>query len=119
MNEYVESAKKVVESATKKVIKKSGDIYSTTKLYFQISKLKGEVDECYKKIGKLFYASYRGDEASGDEADMLCKQIDEINEHIDLISAQISEIKDVIICQNCGAEVKKGSQYCAKCGAEI
>ena len=119
MNEYVENAKKIVASTAQKVLKKSGDIYSTTKLSLQISKLKGEIDDCYKKIGKLFYASYSGDEASGDEADLLCKKIDELKEEIELISAQISEIKDVVVCYNCGAEVKKGSQFCAKCGAEI
>lgn len=119
MNEYVENAKKIVASTAQKVIKKSGDIYSTTKLSLQISKLKGEIDDCYKKIGKMFYASYSGDSTSGDEAELLCKKIDELKEDIEVISAQISEIKDVAVCKNCGAEVKKDSPYCAKCGEEI
>ncbi len=119
MNEYVESAKKIVESTAQKVIKKSGDIYSITKMSLQMSKVKSEIDDCYKKIGKMFYASYRGDTASGDEAELLCKKIDELMEEIEVISNQIAEIKDVAVCKNCGAEVKKESPYCAKCGEEI
>jgi len=119
MNEYVENAKKIVTTTARKVIKKSGDIYSTTKLSLQISKFKGEIDDCYEKIGKMFYENYCGESQSGGDVEALCKKIDELKENIEVISAQISEIKDVAICKSCGAEVKKDDPYCAKCGKEI
>lgn len=119
MNEYVEKAKKILTATSHKVLRKSSKIYSTTKLSLQVSNLKAEIDENYKKIGEIFYASYKGDSASGEEAELICKKIEELKEEIDTISAQISEIKDVDVCKNCGAEVSKDSAYCAKCGEEI
>ena len=119
MNEYVENAKKIVATTARKVIKKSGDIYSTTKLSLQISKLKGDIDECYRKIGKMFYENYCGESQSGEDVELLCKKIDELNKKIKDISEQISEIKDVAVCKNCGAEVKKDDPYCAKCGEDF
>ena len=119
MKEYVESAKKVITSTTQKVVGKSGVIYSTTKLSLKITKLKAEADECYKKIGEIVYANYKGTEVSGDEAETLCAKIEKLHEEIDVISAQIAEVKGALVCSNCGAEIRKGSSYCAKCGTEI
>lgn len=119
VNEYVESAKEVLASAAKKVVEKSTVIYSTTKLNYEISKLKDEIKDCYIKIGEMFYANYNGKETSREDAEALCRKIDSLKEDIDEISAQIALVKGNAVCDNCGAEVTKESTYCAKCGKEL
>lgn len=119
MNKYLEDAKKFLGKATSTVVEKSGEVYSTAKLSLKISKLKSEAEECYKKIGEIVYANYKGNEVSGDEAETLCAQIEKIYNEIDGISAKLAEIKGTAICPNCGSEVKKDSSYCAKCGTEM
>ena len=119
MNEYVENAKKVLTATTQKVVEKSTVIYSTTKLSLKITKLKSEMDECYKKIGEIVYANYKGGEASSDDIEVLCGKIEALRTEIDEISAEIAETKGAAVCPNCGAEIKKDCSYCAKCGTEI
>lgn len=119
VNGYVESAKEVLTSAAKKVVEKSSVIYSTTKLTYEISKLRDEINKCYKEMGEMFYANYKGKETSGEDAEALCRKIDDLKEDIDKISAEIAYIKGNAVCDNCGAEVTKESSYCAKCGREL
>lgn len=119
MNEYVETAKKMLGNATQKVVEKSNSIYSTTKLSLKISKLKADVDECYKKIGEIVYTTYKGGDANGDEIETLCGKIESVKAEIEELSAQIASVKGVEVCAVCGAEIKKGSTYCAKCGTEV
>lgn len=119
MQEYVENAKKAVTSATKKVVKKSGEIYEATKISLKISALKSDIDEKYCEIGKAAYKSYKGEEISSELAEKTFAEIDEINEKINELSAKLSEIKDVNICPSCGAEISKSSAFCAKCGEKI
>ena len=117
--EYFESAKKIFVSTTQKVAEKSGEVYSTTKLSLKISKLKGEIEKRYTKIGEIVYANYKGDEVSGEDVETLCTEIENIYENIDELSAEIAKIRDAVVCPVCGSEIKKGSSFCAKCGAEI
>ena len=119
MQEYVETAKKVVTSATKKVVKKSAEIYETTKVSLKISALKSKIDEKYCEIGKIAYKGYKGESVSPDAADKLFAEIDGINENISELSSKLSEMKDVKVCPSCGAEISKTSTFCAECGEKI
>lgn len=119
MKEYVENAKKVLSATTQKVVEKSTTLYSATKLSLKISKIKADVDVCYKKIGEIVYTTYKGGDAAGEEIEVLCNKIESLKAEIDEISVQIAEVKGAAVCANCGAEVKKDSTYCAKCGTEV
>lgn len=119
MQEYVENAKKVFTSATKKVLRKSSEIYETTKVSLKISSLKGDIDAKYAEIGKAAYKSYKGEEISSDTAEKLFAEIDEINSQIAELSQKLSDMKDVVICPECGSEISKDSVFCANCGERI
>ena len=119
MNEYVETAKKIITGTASKVAETSNTLYSTAKLSLQISKLKAKVDDCYKKLGEVCYLNYKGIESSEDDAEALCLQVDDMKEKIEKLSIEIAEIKGLEVCKNCGAEVGKDSDYCAKCGTEL
>lgn len=119
MNEYVETAKKVITDTATKVAETSNNMYTTAKISLKISKLKAEVDECYRKMGEVVYANYKGKETDANDVELMCAQVDKIKERIEKLSAEIAEIKGLAVCANCGAEIMKDSVYCAKCGTEI
>ncbi len=119
MQEYVENAKKVLTSATKKVLRKSSEIYETTKVSLKISSLKSDIDAKYAEIGKAAYKSYKGEEISSDAAEKLFMEIDKINDEIAELSQKLSDMKDVVICPECGSEISKDSMFCANCGERI
>lgn len=119
MHEYLETAKKTLLTATRKVVKKSSEVYDVTKLSLKISSLEDEADKKYNEIGKLIYSNFKGFEISSEDVERLCAEIDVIKGNIDDISRQISELKNATICPECGAEVSKNSTFCAKCGEKI
>lgn len=119
MNEYVETAKKVITDTANKVAETSNTLYTTAKLSLKISKLNSEIDEYYKKIGETVYCNYNGREVSEEPMETLCQKVDKLKEQVSLISAELAQIKGLDVCENCGAEIKKGSSYCAKCGTEV
>ena len=119
MNEYVETARKVITDTAGKVAETSNNLYNTARLSLKISKLKTNINECYRKMGEICYKNYQGKETSEEDAENLCVQIDKINERIARLSAEIAELKGCAVCENCGAEIQKDSSYCAKCGAEV
>lgn len=119
MNEYVKNAKDFIAGATHKVVEKSGTLYSTTKLSLKISKIKGAIDENYKKIGEIVYSNYSGADVDAVDAETLCAEIQNMYNEIDELSAEIAKLKGSVVCEVCGAEVQKGNSFCAKCGKEI
>ena len=82
VNEYVESAKEVLASAAKKVVEKSSEIYTTTKLTYEISKLRDEINRSYKELGEMFYANYLGKETSSEEAEEICRKIEALQQKL-------------------------------------
>ena len=50
MHEYLETAKKTLLTATRKVVKKSSEVYDVTKLSLKISSLNDETDKKYTEI---------------------------------------------------------------------
>lgn len=119
MQEYVETAKKTITSATRKVIKKSSEMYEVTKLSLKISALKGDIEEKYKEIGEIAYKGYKGGDVTSETAESLFAEIDEINSQIDEYSKKLAEAKNTAVCPYCGAEISKDSTYCASCGEKI
>ena len=119
MQEYVETAKKSITSATKKVIKKSSEVYEVTKLSLKISSIKDDIDDEYKKIGKIIYDNYKGSEVSSDEVEKICDEIEKLKIQVKELSEQLAEVKNVAVCPNCGAEISKESSFCAKCGEKV
>lgn len=119
VNEYVESAKEVLASAAKKVVSKSSEIYAATKLTYEISKLRDEINKYYKELGEMFYANYMGKETNMEDAEEICKKIEQLKADIDKVAAEIAFVKGNNVCDNCGAEVTKESAYCARCGREL
>lgn len=119
MQEYVETAKKVVTKATKKVVKKSSEIYELSKLSLKINAAKAEIEERYAEIGKMIYESYKDDTAPPEKLHELCEKIDGKFQLIEELSLQLAELKNVQTCPQCGAQIMKNSVFCAKCGKEL
>lgn len=119
MQEYLDNAKKFITSFTKKAVKKSSEVYENTKLSIKISNIKTDIEEEYKKIGKIVYEKYKGKEISSDDAEAICSKIDLLFGKIDDLNQKMAENKDVHICPACGAEVSPESTFCANCGEKI
>ena len=71
-----ESLKKAVKRTAKDAAKASGELVEKTKLKLKAADIKGDIEECYTKIGKLYYDMA---ENSSDNTDAIKSLLSEVN----------------------------------------
>lgn len=109
------AAGKAADSASKK----AGGLVELTKQNFRIFDLNTDIELLMKEIGKLVYATHRGEEIDADEITERLNQIDEKNEEIDRLKERIAERKTVLRCPECGAACDREDAFCRCCGTEL
>ena len=119
MSNTFEDVKKTLQSAAGKAVKKTGEIYETTKLSLNISAVNSDIDELYKQIGKSVYTHYTDDDFSIDDISALCEAVDAKKNELSELQVKMAELKNASLCPECGATVSNDSAFCAKCGAKL
>ncbi len=100
-------------SAGKEVTEKAKDVTDATRLSYDISKKKSEINDKYRTLGKKYYAEHR------DEKDDMIVAITAAIEELHEMEKNLANAKGGIRCEKCGAIVPVGSSYCGKCGAKV
>ena len=100
-------------SAGKEVGEKAKDMTDATRLQYDISKKKAEINDKYRALGKKYYAEHR------DEKDDSIVGITAALEELHEMESQLADAKGGIKCDQCGAIVPTGSYFCGKCGAKV
>ena len=108
---------KMISDFATTTVKKTKDLTETGKLKLQINSLKTDLDEQYKKLGRLFFEA-DGEMDRGDCPDAFY-QIESLLQQIEELSGQVNELKNIAVCPNCGTKMELGVSYCSNCGAKM
>ncbi len=89
------------------------------KMKTQISKLKRQINNKYRKIGNIVYDEVKnGKNSINDEIITECDEISKFKDEIVKLEKDILSIKKMKKCVNCGAEIELDDTYCSKCGKQ-
>ena len=102
-----------VASVSKGVSEKAKDVTDATRLSYDISKKKSEINDKYRTLGKKYYAEHK------DEKDDMVLAITSAIEELHEMEKNLASAKGGVRCEKCGAIVPAGSLYCSKCGAKV
>ncbi len=102
-----------VVSVGKEASEKVKDGVDATRLSYDISKKKSEINDKYRSLGKKYYAEHR------DEKDDMIVAITAAIEELHEMEKNLANVKGGVRCEKCGAIVPVGSAYCSKCGAKV
>lgn len=83
-----------VGSMAKKAADKTGDMVEIGKLNTKILSQQQSISSIKGKIGELIFAYYQQGEHIPDDVEVLCKQIEEIQNNIASLQKEIQEIKE-------------------------
>lgn len=114
---FFEDLGKKISKASQSVVDKGKEIADITKINLAISDEEKKLDECYKKIGKLFVEKV-ADRAEG-EFLQLVQEVHNAEDKIGDYKRQIKDIKGIAVCPKCAAEIQADSVFCNNCGAKI
>lgn len=101
--------------------KKAGEVVEQTKLNLHIIDLESEINDLYKEIGRLVYASKNETGIDTSEIEAKIFRIDELREEIEQTRAKIDVLKRTRKCPNpdCGRKCSKEDKFCSSCGAVL
>ena len=99
--------------------KKAGEMFNTSKHQITIFDIKNDINDLYKEIGALVYATHKNGDENSEQIDEKLNAIDEKMERIEELKTLIDEIKDAKSCPSCGARMGKDDEFCRKCGTKL
>ena len=104
------------EETKNKIVKKTRELSSLTKLTVEIEGCKTRLSEAYKRIGEIIV----NDTTSGKKTDeeIIVRYIDEARTEKQKLKELLKKRREVgekVICPSCGKYNKKGT-YCRYCG---
>ena len=114
---FFEDLGKKISKAGQSVVDKGKEIADITKINLAISEEEKKIEECYKKIGKLYIEKF-ADNAE-EEFVGLVGDIHASEEKIGNMKQQIKDIKGITVCPKCATELPADAVYCNRCGAKI
>ena len=107
--------KKGFTIAAQKTKETSESVFEIAKLKYKLVEINSEIEENFKKIGKLVYNA-------GEEEDItegikeLCEEITSLSEKRDDMQENFNELVNKKQCPKCGMKLDKDFEYCPKCG---
>jgi len=101
--------------------RKAGEVVEQTKLSLRIIDLEGAINDHYREIGRLVYASKDETVIETSTIEEQIRMIDEKREEIDHIRSKSDSLKRTRKCPNpdCGKRCNKDDRFCASCGAVL
>ncbi len=112
---FKEFGKKIGQAA-KNTAKKSEEMIEIQKVKGRIKDQENSIAGFMKKIGEVALEKYENGEKTFDEAEELCKQIDEARAAIKVLEVEILDLRHIRMCPSCGAENDDEVLFCPKCG---
>ena len=85
----------------------------------EIAKIKSELREKYRDLGKIVVKSFISGKNNDEATNKIVKEIDDLYELIDVRLEVLKEIKSIKICKRCGSKNLKDSRFCSQCGKKL
>lgn len=121
--EKVRSAAELAGDAAGKGIdaasKKTNELAAVAKLNKQIFDLNTEIHSLMREVGRMVYATHRGEEVDPEELEQKLAAADEKFERLDECRKNLAELRPARSCPNCGESCGKHDRYCKHCGTVL
>ncbi len=115
LNDFLENAKNCVY----KVSEKASDTYDIAKLNCTKSRIKSDIDKCYKAVGNKYYICVKNDRLDKADFSAEISKIDELHTQLENIQQQINFAKNLKRCPVCGKAQNGDKPFCADCGSKL
>jgi rubrerythrin len=117
-----ETAENVTEAAkagASLVEKKAEDTLAQANLRRTMKELEDEIQQQMAAVGRLVYATHRGDPSDSDELEKLLEGIDSLQSILDGHRQELDQASGALLCPVCGAENEDNNVYCHNCGQPL
>lgn len=115
--EFLNKLGDTLTGAGKEISSKTKELSETVKLNTQLAKEKAELDNLYKRLGKLYFENCN-QYAVGEFRDT-CDMIISINANIEKLESSLRTVKGLKTCSNCGKMIPITDKFCCGCGSEV
>ena len=112
-NEFIDKVATVASDVADSIVKTTSDLYQKGKLQVELTKLKADLRELYRKLGIVCYAVEKG-VGEEDQKTELIEQIDELNSKIDDIETDRAAEKEVREAEKEAAKKAKQAEKAAR-----
>lgn len=119
VRKHADKAKDEAEKLTRRMMDKTNNVITQTKLNFAINETEGKIKEIYAQMGERVYDKHTGGADVYEELEEYCEKIDELFEEVRALREKLAEVKDTVTCPSCGEQNPKTSSYCGKCGSSL
>lgn len=119
MAEFFDKASEKVTKAANYVAQKTKKLASDTKLSFDIKKEEADLDYCFERLGRAFYAQAKNGVLRDEKIAKLMAEADERSEKIKNLKAELAKSKNKKICSHCSSVISGNAPYCSNCGSKI
>lgn len=92
--DYLSSLKKTTTDVTYKVVKKTEELFSASKIKYRIYDLKTEIEKVQKQIGREVYEAYLEEREVSDIVETKCREIDVLKEKIEVLKSKLRETNE-------------------------
>ena len=97
---------------------KATELLSVAKMNIRIVSLKNDVNNRFRELGELLYATHTGNPTESDVLLEKLQDIDALKAEIQALSAQVGR-EETAACPTCSAAVQEGDQFCRECGGAL
>lgn len=119
MAEFFDKISKKIGDAANYAAEKTEKFVSGTKLTFNLKKEEADLDYCFEKLGRAFFAQAKNGVAKDGKIAELIAEADERSEKIKNLKIEIARNKNKKICPYCSSIIESDAPYCSKCGSKI
>lgn len=99
--------------------KKAGNVFDISKLKFNASTIRGEINKNCQELGEMVYTSKDGKEVSEDLINAKVEEIKNLKTDLAAINELLAAAKNLMICPVCSAVIAQDSLFCNKCGTKM
>ena len=120
-----------IKTGAEKAVKEADRVAHVKPIELDISSIKNQIEDQYKKLGEIAYKSSANKEPENPEAAGIIAKINGLNEQIKVKEEEIKKINQgesvpqvpttpgKKVCSNCGKENDASVKFCSDCGAKM
>ena len=109
--EIIDKISKTVKSAAEYTKKKA----SISLLKATLKSREFDLDECFEKLGRAFFAQAKGKAKNDEKIANLILKADELSLEIKALKKEIAERNDSVVCPHCGTVYSSKKKSCPNC----
>lgn len=115
-DETVNGLRSVIDSAAKR----TSEAFSGSKNYVERAKLRSQLNDYYRRLGKAEYEAAMGGVSSMEEINAIIAKITELRQQMYAMEQNSSVQRGgTVTCPTCGRLISGGDAFCPGCGTKM